>query len=359
MAAQAPAGRARRAAPLDNAAIADLLVREAETAEGHLERALAKAARLAFMWPEEAAEIAASGRSLTVLPGIGPSLARRIHEWLEASGAREEPPEIRREFLTLAQARRVLAKHPDWLRELKGDLQMHTTWSDGSASVAEMAAAGIARGYEYLAITDHTKGLKIANGLDEQRLRAQGKEIASVNADLRAAGLVFTVLRSTEVNLSPAGEVDMEADALEELDLVLGSFHSALRREDGQTDRYVAALRNPSIQTLGHPKCRVYNRRVGLVADWRRVFAEAARLDKAVEIDGYADRQDLKLSLLKIAKQEGCRISLGTDAHHPEQLAFMELALAAACLARIPRERIINFLPVDHLKRWVAEVRGR
>jgi histidinol phosphatase-like PHP family hydrolase len=359
MGALGPAGKARRAARPDNAVIADLLAREAETATGHLERALSKAARLAFMWPEEAADIAASGRDLTILPGIGPSLAKRIHAWIDAPAAPEKPPEIRSEFLTLAQARKVLAEHPDWLSDLKGDLQMHTTWSDGSASVAEMAAAGIARGYEYVAITDHTKGLKIANGLDEQRLRAQGEEIASVNRDLQAAGLAFTVLRSTEVNLSPSGEVDMEAAALRELDLVLGSFHSALRREDDQTERYLAALRNPSIQTLGHPKCRVYNRRVGLVADWRRVFAEAARLNKAVEVDGYADRQDLKVSLLKLAKQEGCRISLGTDAHHPEQLAFMELALAAACLARIPRERIINFLPVDELKRWVRDVRER
>lgn len=359
MAAKAPAGKSRGATRPDNGALAELLTREAETASGHLQRALWKAARLAFMWPEEAAEIRASGRPLTGLPGIGPSLAKRLDEWIDRPPSDLEPPEIRCEFLTLSQARTALGRHPTWLGDLKGDLQMHTTWSDGSAPVAGMAAAAIARGYSYIAITDHTKGLKIANGLDESRLRAQGEEIVSVNRELHAAGLEFTVLRSTEVNLSPSGEVDMDAGALEELDVVLGSFHSALRREDDQTDRYLAALRNPSIQTLGHPKCRVYDRRVGLVADWSRVFAQAARLDKAVEIDGYADRQDLKVSLLKIAKKEGCRISLGTDAHHPEQLAFMELALAAACLAKIPRERIVNFLPVEELKRWVKSVRER
>jgi DNA polymerase (family 10) len=149
----------------------------------------------------------------------------------------------------------------------------------------------------------------------------------------------------------------MEADALAELDVVLGSFHSALRRSEDQTDRYLAAVRNPSIQILGHPQCRVFGYRLGLKADWARVFAEAARLDKAVEIDGYADRQDLRVSLLKIARKEGVRISMGTDAHHPWQLAFMDFSLAAACLAKIPAERIINFLSLPDFKRWVAGVR--
>lgn len=257
----------------------------------------------------------------------------------------------------MAKARRVLATNPQWRANLKGDLQMHTTGSDGSGSVADMAAQGIERGYQYIAITDHTKGLKIANGLDERRLKAQGREIAAVNRGFTKSGIQFTLLRSTEVNLSPAGEVDMEVGALAELDIVLGSFHSALRKTDDQTDRYLAALRNPSVHTLGHPKGRVYNYRLGLSADWRRVFGEAAKLDKAVEIDGYADRQDLKVSLLKIAKKEGCRISLGTDAHHPEQLAFMDLALAAACLAKISPDRIINFLDAEELKKWAQSLR--
>src|SRR5213078_3594267 len=135
----------------------------------------------------------------------------------------------------------------------------------------------------------------------------------------QSAGHRIRVLRSVELNINPRGEGDMEPAALGRLDLVLGSFHSALRRSEDQTDRYLAALRNPSIQILGHPQCRVFGYRLGLTADWSRVFAEAARLDKAVEIDGYADRQDLRVSLLKIARREGARISLGTDAHHPWQ----------------------------------------
>jgi histidinol phosphatase-like PHP family hydrolase len=182
-------------------------------------------------------------------------------------------------------------------------------------------------------------------------------EINSLNRDFQRRRINFTVLRSAEMNLSPVGEGDMSADALEELDLVLGCFHSALRRSEDQTSRYIAGLRNPHIQILGHPQTRIYNYREGLTADWSRVFAEAARLDKAVEIDGYADRQDLRVSLLKLARVEGVRISLGTDAHHPEQLAFMELGLAAAALAKIEPERIVNFMPVDELRAWAAGVR--
>jgi histidinol phosphatase-like PHP family hydrolase len=151
----------------------------------------------------------------------------------------------------------------------------------------------------------------------------------------------------------------MNAGAIEKLDLVLGCFHSALRRTEDQTDRYLAGLRNPQIQILGHPQTRVYNRREGLHCDWRRVFAEGARLDKAVEVDGDPNRQDLRVSLLKLARQEGIRISLGTDAHHPDEFAYMELSLAAALLARIPAERIVNFMPMSELTAWVQAVRGR
>src|SRR3712207_3968946 len=101
----------------------------------------------------------------------------------------------------------------------------------------------------------------------------------------------------------------------------------------------------------------MYNRRAGLQADWRRVFAEAARLDKAIEIDGDPNRQDLRVSLLEIAREEGVRISLGTDAHHPEEFAYIELSLAAACAARIPPQRIVNFLPRSKLLQWIEGVR--
>jgi DNA polymerase (family 10) len=110
---------------------------------------------------------------------------------------------------------------------------------------------------------------------------------------------------------------------------VLGCFHSALRRKEDQTERYLAALRNPTIQILGHPRGRIYNNRVGLKADWPRVCDLAAELDNAVEIDAYPDRQDLSIDLVRLAKKAGCRISLGTDSHSPSQLAFIEFGLTS------------------------------
>jgi histidinol phosphatase-like PHP family hydrolase len=159
------------------------------------------------------------------------------------------------------------------------------------------------------------------------------------------------------MNLNPRGEGDMSPKSLSTLDLVLGSFHSSLRTVADQTERYLAALRNPNIQILAHPRGRIYNYRVGLKADWPRVFAEAARLDKALEVDCYPDRQDLNVALLKIARQHGTRISLGTDAHHPWQLEFIKLGLAAALQAKIPANQIINFMPVPDLKKWVQQIR--
>jgi histidinol phosphatase-like PHP family hydrolase len=343
---------------LDNAAIAELLIREAERASGYREQAFRRAARAAFMWPEEAALMAAEGKPLTSLEGIGPSLARRLHAWFESPPLKIDPPPIRREFLTRAQARRILEKKPEWNRLLHGDLQMHTVWSDGSGTIAEMGAAAIELSYQYIAITDHTKGLKIAGGLDEDQLEQQGREIDKLNRHFRAQQTDFTILRAAEMNLSPTGEGDMDPSLLRKLELVLGCFHSALRKSEDQTSRYIAALRNPDIQILGHPQTRVYDRREGLQANWQKVFAEAVRLDKAVEIDGYADRQDLRLSLLMIAKKEGTRISLGTDAHHPEQLAYMDLSLAASILAKIPPERIVNFMTLPQLRKWLDGLRG-
>jgi histidinol phosphatase-like PHP family hydrolase len=236
---------------------------------------------------------------------------------------------------------------------------MHTQWSDGSGSIEEMAKAASERGYEYIAITDHSKGLKIAGGIYEEQLGRQAEEINRINSSLQREKSSVSVLRSVELNLNPQGQGDMDRDSLKSLDLVLGCFHSALRKKDDQTHRYLAALRNPDIQILGHPRVRIYNYRLGLDAEWIQVFDLAAELDKAVEIDVYPDRQDLSIDLLKLAKKSGCRISLGTDSHDPLQLRFMEFALAAASIAGLKRERILNFMTRAELLDWAAAVRDR
>jgi histidinol phosphatase-like PHP family hydrolase len=343
--------------PLPNSSIAELLALAAENAKMPLQKALRRASRKALMWPEEAAAVVEEDRSLTELPGVGPSLDKIIRRWMDDPPDIPTPPEIRAAFLTVTEARAALAKQPSWSADVKGDLQMHTQWSDGSGSVEEMARAAAERGYEYIAITDHSKGLKIAGGINEEQLQQQAEEITAINASLRSEGESVRVLRSVELNLDPKGAGDMDSESLKSLDLVLGCFHSALRKKEDQTDRYLAALRNPDIQILGHPRGRIYNFRLGLTADWSRVFDLAAELDKAVEIDAYPDRQDLSLDLLKLAKKSGCRISLGTDSHDPLQMRFMEYALAAALLAGIKRERILNFMPGDELLKWAANFR--
>jgi histidinol phosphatase-like PHP family hydrolase len=341
---------------LTNADIAELLAMAAESAKQPIQKALRRASRKSLLWPEEAATLIQQRRSLEELPGIGPSLSRIVKRWLNDPPEIVDPPAIRKGFQTILQARAILDANPTW-RTVKGDLQMHTLWSDGTASVAEMAQAAVEYGHEYVAITDHAKGLKIAGGINENQLAEQSDEIAKLNEQMAGAKKPLRVLRSVELNLNVAGEGDMEPQALAKLDVVLGCFHSALRKKEDQTERYLAALRNPTIQILGHPRGRIYNFRLGLTADWRRVFDAAAELDKAVEIDCYPDRQDISPDLLKLAAKAGCRISLGTDSHGPSQLRFIELGLAAAMTAKIKRDRILNFTSAAELLEWVGRVR--
>ena len=332
--------------PLSNRGIAELLSTRAETEQGHLRKAFKRAARRAFTWEEEAVDLLAAGRSLTELRGVGPFLEKELVRWIEADERVPEPPPSREGFLTLTQARATLAASDV---HILGDLQMHTTDSDGGSTIDEMAAAADARGYSYIAITDHSrKLLPIVNGLDEDGVLRQGAEIDRVNASRDGA----RVLRSIEMNLAPSGEGDLDPSVLEQLDIVLGSFHSQLRKTDDQTERYLAAVTNPRINVLAHPRGRIYDFRVGLHADWPRVFDAAARAGKALEIDAYPDRQDLDVELLRLARDSGVRISIGTDAHADWQLPWIDLGVAAAIEAGIEPDRILNLSPLDDLLAW-------
>ncbi|MFN2543733.1 MAG: PHP domain-containing protein [Actinomycetota bacterium] len=340
---------------LTNGELSELLAMAAGSESEHRQRALLRAGRAAMHWPEEAALLVEAGRSLTELRAVGPWTARLMHEWLDASPEIPEPPPVRRGFLTLAEVRTTLAEHPEYGRDVRGDLQMHTTYSDGKAPLREMAETAAAYGYEFVAVTDHSKGLPIARGMSEERLLEEVEDIDAANQELASSGARLRLVRSLEMNLSPQGEGDMERDALARLDLVLGAFHSKLRVLEDQTDRYVAAVRNPDVNVLAHPRGRRWNHRLGLTADWPRVFAAAAEAGTALEIDAYPDRQDLDVELLQLARESGCWISIGTDAHHPTELRFLEFGLAAAARASIPRERILNFLSRDQLLEWASE----
>lgn len=336
----------------DNRSIAEMFSILAEKADGHFRKALRRAARAAFLWPVEARELVERGEPLTQLRAIGPYLSRTLQSYFDSDPKPTRPPPLRRGFLTMAKALRVLEEDP---LPVQGDLQAHSTWSDGVASIQEMASAAEALGHEYLAMTDHSKGLKIAGGIDEGELKVQAEEIRAINAG-SATG--FRVLRSMETNLDPSGAFDMEREALDGLELVLGSFHSALRRKEDQTERYLAALANPSIHVLAHPRGRIYDFRAGLSADWDRVLEEAAKRGVAVEVDAQPDRQDFDVATLVKAREHGCLISIGSDAHSTRELEQLDLAAAATRLAGIPTDRVINTWDAERLVAWAAEKRN-
>lgn len=346
---------------LRNAHLSELLARAAEGEEpdSHRLKALSRASRAAFFWPVEASGLVEQDRSLTELPSVGPWLAHIIGAWIiDPSLEVPEPPDVRRGFLTMSEVRETIARHPEWMQELRADLQMHTTWSDGASPLREVVAeADSLWGYEFIAVTDHSKGLKIAHGMDEVVLAEQGEDIARVNRELDASGSRLRVLRSIEMNISPEGVQDMEPEALARLDLVLAAFHSKLRLTEDQTERYLRALRNPTFHILAHPRGRVFNRRLGLSADWPRVFEAAAEEGKALEIDAHPSRQDLDGELLRLARDAGLWISIGTDAHTLRELRYIEFGVAVAIRAGFPKDRILNYQPVEFVFEWTG--RGR
>jgi DNA polymerase (family X) len=306
------------------------------------------------MWPEEAAAVQESGRSLTELRSVGPFTGHFIARWLREAPDPPAPPPLRDGFISYAYARTVVDAYPEWRAAARADHQMHTDETDGSSTIEEMAEAAAAIGRERIAITDHSKTLHITNGMDEARLHAQGEHIAAFNA--RGSGPL--VLRGIEMDLSPGGAGDMDPASLAGLDLVLGAFHSKLRLRDDQTDRYFRGLENPDIQVLAHPRGRIYNFRAGLSCDWERVSRHAVETGTALEIDAYPDRQDLDVERLRMVAGEGAWVSIGTDAHTPAELVFLDIGIAAAILAGISRGRVLNYLSAHELAERVGLVRA-
>ena len=282
--------------------------------------------------------------------GPSPTLERRI----EHRGQRavcERLQAMRQGFLSRAAALEILALAGADLRaRYRGDLQMHSTWSDGEDSVQAMAEGCRARGYTCCAMTDHSGGLPIAGGLSTERQRAQANEIARVNRGFAGA---FHVFAGVEANITPSGDVDVEPQARRALDLVVAAPHSGLRTAQPQTARLIAAVTTPGVHILGHPRGRKYGARAGVAADWARVFAAAERSGVAIELDGDPARQDLDCTLAVQARDAGCLFALDSDAHAVSQLWYVDLALAHALLAGIPAERIVNCWPLDRFRAWL------
>ena len=345
--------------PLTNAAVSELLLRRAQEEDGHRRRALERAGRAAmFTWTEEAEDVARQGRPLTELPAIGPWVAHIVEEWIDApDGALEAVTSdpLRLGFLSRAEIDSAASSRPDLRAALRGDLQSHSTYTDGHDTVADMAQAAADLGHSYLAVTDHSQTLPIAGGMDEEGFARQANEIEDVRHDpaLRSRG--FRLLHGIEMNVTPEGFGDMDPTFLRSLDLVLGAFHSKLRLTEDQTERYLAAIRTGGMDVFAHPRGRMFGRRAGLSADWSRVFAEAAARGVALEVDCHPYRQDLDVELLRLAAGHGAWISVGTDAHSRNELRYLDIGVATIALAGIPTERILNTLSADDLTARMRE----
>jgi putative hydrolase len=337
--------------PVRNDELSALLEDEAtREMTAHRRQALDRAAKEAWRWPEEAAALLAAGRELTELRSVGPWVAAHIERWID-----EPPQEIpaldgtRRGFLTYAQVNEALAIDRSREQTPHADLQLHTTGSDGRATLDEMLDAARAAGRPYVAVTDHSESLSVAGGMTPEERRAQWEAIDASNAATDG----FRALRSIEMDVFTDGTADTDPSVLAELELVLGAFHTKLRSREDETERYLALARNPHVHVLAHPTTRMFGRRMGLPADWPRVFGELARHGKAVEIDGTPRRQDLPVELATLALAEGVEwFTMGSDAHSVEELGSLRISLAIAALAGIPRERILNYRPADEVVAW-------
>jgi putative hydrolase len=317
-----------------------------DLAEGRRVAAYAKARDLVRELGDD--EIVRRHRSgeLLDLPGIGKSTGHVIG--LAVDGGIDE-------HLASLEAETAIdvGEGAELRAALKGDCHSHTTWSDGGASVTDMASTAAALGHEYLVITDHSPRLTIAHGLNRDRLLQQLDEIERVNGELAP----FRILTGMEVDILEDGALDQDDDLLERLDVVVASVHSKLRMaEQEMTRRMVLAVASPHVDILGHCTGRkvVGTGRPQSQFDPDIVFAACARFDTAVEINCRPERQDPPEELLALALDWDCKVSIDTDAHAPGQLEWQVYGCDKAARMEIGPERIVNTLPADDLLAWTA-----
>jgi DNA polymerase (family 10) len=234
------------------------------------------------------------------------------------------------------------------LAHVRGDLHVHTTSSDGKASVAEMGRAAVELGYQYLAICDHTRNVRVVPGLDADDLRRQGEEIDVANEELAP----FRILRGSECDILPDGSLDLPDDVLAELEWVQISLHAGQRwGKQALTDRVLEAMRHPAASCLSHPKGRILNHRPENALDLERVFEVALETGVSLEVNGLPDRLDLAGGHVREAVAAGVDIVCSTDAHSVRGLANMELSVTTARRGGAPRSAVRNTLSLDELLR--------
>jgi putative hydrolase len=295
--------------------------------------------------PDELRALAAGGR-LTDIPGIGASTAAVISQALAG-----ETPEYLTKLAGDTEPPTDLAS-PVQTR-LRGDLHLHSDWSDGGHALEAMAQAARELGHEYLAITDHSPLVRVANGLDAGRLATQLDTIAALNEELAP----FRLLSGMEVDIRDDGSLDMADEMLERLDVVVASVHSHLDMESkAMTQRMVTALASPHTDILGHCTGRliVGRGRAESTFDAELVFAAAAHLNKAVEVNSRPERLDPPRRLLPLLDESGALLSIDSDAHATWQLEWQPYGAHRVAQAGIDVDRVVNTWPVDDLLAWTA-----
>jgi putative hydrolase len=278
---------------------------------------------------------------LTTLEGVGAGIAKVLAEVLETAHSRY----LDRLREQMKQPARDDESALDF-SQYKGDVHSHSTWSDGKATMLQMARGAEAMGYSYLGVTDHSPRIKVVNGLDANRLLAQSREMAEVQAQVPGVAL----LQGIEVDILEDGSLDLPDMVLELLDVVIASPHVKLRQEPAaMTERMLRAVSHPHVDVIGHPTGRRPGSREGANYDFEAVFKEAARHHVALEIDCDPARMDLSPEMARLALQLGCSFSLDADAHAPAEFAYVPMGMWMARRAGIPRDRILNFKSLEDL----------
>jgi DNA polymerase (family 10) len=271
-----------------------------------------------------------------------------------AAGHQPRRRSARTGYLSKAAVHETLRNGPaDLLPErLRGACHWHTRDSDGKASVEAMARACRKRGFAWSMVTDHSRGLEVASGLDRDGLRMQRRRIERWNQHHADEHRLFQGL---EVEVLSDGTLDVPKGERLEVDCIVAAVHSCFDPDRDQTDRLLRAISTPGVHILAHPRGRHFHHRPGLKARWERVFAGCADAGVAVEINGFPRRQDLDPDLARLAVDCSCDISLASDAHAVPHLEFDAYASAIAMRARVPRERIVNVMHADEFELWLAD----
>jgi DNA polymerase (family 10) len=254
------------------------------------------------------------------------------------------PPELREGQQEVERAEQGTIPELVRLSDIKGDLHVHTDWSDGQDSLEAMAMAAQEMGYQYIAIADHSAGRGIAHGLTEERVREQVAEIRRLNEELGN----IRILSGTEVDIRADGSLDFPEELLKELDVVIAGVHSAMGQEqEKMTQRVIQAMQNPYVDIIAHPTCRLLGEREPVALDLEAIFQAAAQTSTVLEINAMPDRLDLKDIHIFRARELGVKLVIGTDAHSTQHLGYIRFGVGIARRGWCEAQHILNTLPLE------------